>query len=232
MDAAKPGKARNYDRYKEHKGAQYSGMKVGASHKWYYDQGEWRERKLTPEEWNIYYQTTKRRAGKAPAESGVPVGTEYNWLIVAHQRVDKLDANSYMTCMEGKKFKVAHKRVGKDAWNVSEKAQRKKVIAYLEQIIEELREADEHEQLPWTVGEEDRIYGLEHWNKTELNKMAGELEIPNRSKMKRGDLLAAIKERLYRPTSRKRGESQPERNRLIRDERHRAAKEMLLGQVH
>ena len=74
-------------------------------------------------------------------EDGAPVGTEYNWLIVSHQRVDKLDANSYMTRMEGKKFKVAHKRAGANAWNASERAQRKKVIQYLEQMIEEGQES-------------------------------------------------------------------------------------------
>src|SRR5690242_20808613 len=27
----------------------YSGMKVGRSHKWYYDKGEWKEKKITPD---------------------------------------------------------------------------------------------------------------------------------------------------------------------------------------
>jgi hypothetical protein len=159
--ATKARAGKQYDRYKHHGEQQYTGMKVGGTHKWYYDQGEWRERKVTPDDWKIFYKTIKRRAGKAPDEAGVPVGTEYNWLVIAHQRVDKLDANSYMTCLEGRKFKVAHKRAGKDAWNVSEKSQRKRVIAYLEQLLEELKAADEHARVPWTVGEEERIYGLE-----------------------------------------------------------------------
>jgi hypothetical protein len=65
-------------------------MKVGGTHKWYYDRGEWKERKITPDEWSIYYGTRKRRAGKAPERSGTPVGTRYNWLIVSHRMV--LDA--------------------------------------------------------------------------------------------------------------------------------------------
>ena len=97
--AGKNRKSR-YDRLKRHEGQYYSGMAVGRTHRWNYDQGEWRERKLTPDEWEIAYQTTKRRAAKAPEKSGVPVGTEYNWLIVAHQRVEKCDANSYMTWLE------------------------------------------------------------------------------------------------------------------------------------
>ena len=190
-------KAQGYDRLKQHRGKGYSGMPIGRSHKWYYDQGEWRERKLSPDEWEISYQTTKRRAAQAPEESGAPIGTGYNWLIVSHQRVDKLDANSYTTCMEGKKFKVAHKRASKDAWSASEKAQRKKVIQYLEQMIEELKEADESEALPYSIGEHKHVYGLNLRTKAELLEMAKDYDVPGTSKMKRGELLEAVKERLY-----------------------------------
>src|SRR5699024_10624162 len=107
-----------------------------------------------------FYQTKKRRAGKAPEGSGAPVGTGYNWLIVAHQRVDKEDANTYMTRLEGEKFKVAHLRAKKGKWNVSEKKQRKKVIEYLEEVISDIKEADEDEEIPFSVDGEDRIYGL------------------------------------------------------------------------
>ncbi len=186
-------KTQGYDRFKQHEGKGYSGMSVGRSHKWYYDQGEWRERKLSPDEWEISYQTTKRRAARAPEESGAPIGTEYNWLIVSHQRVDKLDANSYMTCMEGKKFKVAHKRASSHAWNVSEKTQRRKVIEYLQQIIRELEEADEAEPLPYSVGEHAHVYGLNLRTKAELLDMAKEYDISGTSKMKREELLEAVK---------------------------------------
>jgi hypothetical protein len=219
MAAAKLSPAKQYDRYKQFKGKEYTGMKVGGTHKWYYDQGEWRERKVTPDDWKIYYKTTKRRAGKAPDESGVPVGSEYNWLIVSHQRVAKLDANSYMTCMEGRKFKVAHKRADKGVWNVSEKTQRKKVIAYLEQLIEELRLADQDDMVPWTVGEEERVYGLELRNLNELRDMACALKIADRSKMKRDELLHAIENELYGVHPRKADVTSL--NTIIRDERHR-----------
>lgn len=43
--------------------------------------------KITPDLWTISYAVTKRRAGRAPKGSGVPVGTEYHWYIVAHQHV-------------------------------------------------------------------------------------------------------------------------------------------------
>jgi len=218
MAKARTKAGQQYDRYKHHGGEQYTGMKVGGTHKWYYDQGEWRERKVTPDDWKIYYKTIKRRAGKAPDEAGVPVGTEYNWLIVTHQRVTKLDANSYMTCMEGRKFKVAHKRAAKDTWNVSTKAQRKRVIAYLQALIAELEAADDDTRLPWIVGDAERIYGLELRNLNELKNMAAELEIPGRAKMKREELLAAIMAKLY--GTRKKAEVLAF-NRVIRDERQR-----------
>ncbi len=191
-------KTQGYDRLKQHQGKGYSGMQIGRSHKWYYDQGEWRERKLSPDEWEISYQTTKRRAARAPEESGAPVGTQYNWLIVSHQRVDKLDANSYMTCMEGRKFKVAHKRARKDAWSATESTQRKRVIQYLEQMIEELKQADESEALPYSVGQHEHIYGLNLRTKAELLEMAKDYAIPGTSKMKRAELLDAVKAKLNR----------------------------------
>lgn len=114
---------KNYNKLKEYEGKRYSGMKVGGRHKWYYDKGVWKEQKTAPDEWNIFYKTQKTRAGKAPEGSGAPVGTGYNWLIVAHQRVDKLDANNYRTYLDGKKFKVAHLRANQGKWNVKEKTQ-------------------------------------------------------------------------------------------------------------
>lgn len=181
-----------YDKLKEHKGKKYSGMKVGGAHKWYYDKGEWKERKKAPDEWDVFYQTKKRRAGKAPEGSGAPVGTGYNWLVVAHQRVDKLDANTYMTLLDGKKFKVAHLRAKKEKWNIKEKKQREKVIEFLEKVIEDIKEAGEDEEIPFSVNEEKRIYGLKHKTKKQLYDIAAEREISGRSKMNRDELLVAI----------------------------------------
>jgi len=74
-----------YNALKSFNGQVYSGMAVGGSHTWNYDQGIWKETKAEPDLWKIDYETTKRRAKKAPRGSGAPVGTEYHWLIVAHQ---------------------------------------------------------------------------------------------------------------------------------------------------
>ena len=70
--------SKTYNEYKEFEGKQYTGMKVGRSHKWYYDKGEWKEKKITPNRWEFTYAVNKRRAGQAPEGSGVPVGTEYH----------------------------------------------------------------------------------------------------------------------------------------------------------
>ncbi|HJY15547.1 MAG TPA: hypothetical protein VJ225_05895 [Nitrososphaeraceae archaeon] len=114
-------------------------MKVGRSHKWYYDKGEWKEKKVTPDKWEFTYAVNKRRAGQAPEGSGVPVGTEYHWYILAHQNVRKLDANSYTTSMTGLKYKLAHKRAENVKWNESDNAQRKRLIQILEELTGQLK---------------------------------------------------------------------------------------------
>lgn len=74
-----------YNALKSHKGQIYSGMAVGGSHTWTYDEGTWTETKEEPDLWRIDYRTDKRRKKRAPKGSGAPVGTEYHWLIVGHQ---------------------------------------------------------------------------------------------------------------------------------------------------
>lgn len=88
-----------YNALKTFNGQVYSGMAIGGSHKWNYDQGVWTETKTEPDLWRIDFQTNKRRARNAPKNSGAPVGTEYHWLIVAHQvceplRGDERSANA------------------------------------------------------------------------------------------------------------------------------------------
>ena len=127
-----------YNQFKEFEGQRYTGMKVGKSHKWYYDKGEWHETKITPDLWELSYAVTKRRAGKAPEGSGVPVGTAYHWYILAHQNVRKLNADDYTTSMTGLKLKLAHKRADTDKWSVSAKTQRKHLVAFLQELITQL----------------------------------------------------------------------------------------------
>ena len=128
----------SYNEFNDFEGRQYSGMKVGRSHKWYYDKGEWKETKITPDLWEISYEVTKRRVGKAPEGSGVPVGTEYHWYILAHQNVRKLNANDYSTSLVGLKYKLAHKRYDKEKWSTSGKGQKKRLIKLMQEFIAQL----------------------------------------------------------------------------------------------
>ena len=127
-----------YNEYKEFQGRKYTGMKVGRSHKWYYDKGEWKEKKVTPDQWDFNFSVDKKRAGQAPEGSGVPVGTEYHWYILAHQNVKKVDANQYTTSMTGIKYKLAHRRAERENWNITE-AQKKRLIQILENLTVQLK---------------------------------------------------------------------------------------------
>ena len=128
----------SYEEVKEFEGQQYTGMKIGRSHKWNYDKGVWKETKITPDLWEISYAVTKRRVGKAPEGSGVPVGTEYHWYILAHQNVCKLNANDYTTSLTGLKFKLAHKRADKNKWSTGARSQKKRLVKLMRELIEQL----------------------------------------------------------------------------------------------
>jgi hypothetical protein len=131
----------SYNRFKEYDGKQYTGVQIGRGHHWHYDQGDWKETKISPDLWEISYKVMKRRTGKAPEGSGVPVGTAYHWYILAHQSAVKENANDYMTTMTGIKFKIAHKRADKNKWNVSGPTQRKHLVAFLKEFAAQLESA-------------------------------------------------------------------------------------------
>jgi len=135
---AKTNVSESYNEFKKFHGREYTGMKVGRSHKWYYDKGEWRETKVTPDLWEVSYAVTKRRAGHAPEGSGVPVGTEYHWFILAHQDVKKLNANDYSTSLTGIKYKLAFKRAGKEKWNATPRTESNRLIKLLQDYISQL----------------------------------------------------------------------------------------------
>jgi hypothetical protein len=140
--------AKTYNEFKVFEGKKYTGMRVGGRHKWHYEKGEWNEKKVTPDRWEFSYAVPKRRAGHAPAGSGVPLGTEYHWYILAHQNVRKLDENTYSTAMTGLKYKLAHKRAGKDTWSASEVAQRRHLVRILQEMINDLREKPQVMEAP------------------------------------------------------------------------------------
>jgi hypothetical protein len=146
--------AASYNKFKTFQGKDYTGMQVGRSHKWNYDAGIWRETKITPDLWSISYAVTKRRAGKAPEGSGVPVGTGYHWYIFSHQIVTKLNANDYTTEMTGLKYKLAHKRYDKEKWSASTKTQRKNLIKFLKGMIKQL----EQDPVPIEIEYKGKVY--------------------------------------------------------------------------
>ena len=122
-----------YDALKSFNGQVYKGMAIGGSHTWNYDPGIWKETKVEPDLWKIDFDTKKRRAKNAPKGSGAPVGTEYHWIIVAHQHVKKIDANTYETRLVGSKYKLAHKNASSNSWSVNTvKAQREREVELLE----------------------------------------------------------------------------------------------------
>jgi hypothetical protein len=61
--AVKKDLSKSYDEFKTFEGQQYQGMKVGRSHKWHYDKGDWKETKITPDlmgDFLCCYQTQGR----------------------------------------------------------------------------------------------------------------------------------------------------------------------------
>ncbi|EPS27118.1 hypothetical protein PDE_02059 [Penicillium oxalicum 114-2] len=141
-------RTRGYNTLKTHQGQIYTGMAIGGSHTWNYDPGIWKETKEEPDRWRIDYATNKRRARSAPTGSGAPVGTEYHWLIVAHQvsvkvkmgkqesdvaHVRKIDANTYETHLKGTKYKLAHKSTSSESWSIpTVRGQRDRELELLE----------------------------------------------------------------------------------------------------
>src|SRR3954451_13595846 len=125
----------SFDAFKEFHGQRYTGMKIGRGHKWHYDRGDWTETKVTPDKWEFRFNVNKRRRSKAPEGSDVPVGTEYHWYILADQTARKLDANTYATEMVGLKYKLAHKRAGKETWSASDAARKRRLVALLREMI-------------------------------------------------------------------------------------------------
>lgn len=145
----------SYNQVKRFQGQQYTGMQIGRSHHWDYDKGDWIETKITPDLWEISFNVTKRRKGRgAPEGSGVPLGTEYHWYILANQTAKKLNANDYSTSMHGLKFKLAHKRADKHKWSVTGPTQRKHLIKFLKDFIAQL----EKDPVPLEFDYKDSVY--------------------------------------------------------------------------
>ncbi len=142
LGAGRPDPGVAFDDLKEFRGKVYSGMPIGGGHTWEYTGGVWRERKVAPDRWDFTFSSLKRRRREAPEGSGVPVGTGYHWFILAHQRVRKLDKDTYETLMEGVKYKIAHKRPHWRGWSTDypdHEPEREVLIRILEGFLAELK---------------------------------------------------------------------------------------------
>jgi hypothetical protein len=131
-----------YNKLKTYNNKIYTGMKVGGSHYWNYNDGKWFETKETPDKWKIKFQSVKTRANPAPQNTGANIGTKYHWYIIADQIATKLNNDSYMTLMNGIKFKVGHKRPHwkKFSYNYPEQlSYKERIIEILENLLKDLK---------------------------------------------------------------------------------------------
>jgi len=139
---ADENKIKFYDKLKEYNGQVYTGMKIGASHKWHYDSGKWSETKIAPSQWTFNFNSKKTRFHSAPINSGAKLNTKYHWYIIADQIASKLDANSYITNMKGIKFKIGHKRPNWKTFSYNypeQESYKDRIIKILEKTLENLR---------------------------------------------------------------------------------------------
>jgi hypothetical protein len=131
-----------FDDLKKFQGQVYSGMPIGGTHVWDYPHGVWQEKKVAPDRWVFSFLSEKKRVRKAPEGSGALPGTQYHWFILAHQRVRKVDQNTYETVMQGVKYKIAHKRPHWRSWSTEypdSEPEREVLIRILEQYLAELK---------------------------------------------------------------------------------------------
>ncbi|UCC19240.1 MAG: hypothetical protein JSV62_14230 [Promethearchaeota archaeon] len=131
-----------YNVLKKFNNKTYSGMRVGGSHRWNYLNGKWYETKKEPDKWNFKFNSIKTRITPAPINSGASINTKYHWYIIADQIATKIDNNSYMTVMEGVKFKIGHKRPYWKTFSYNypdQPSYKERIIQILEKILADLK---------------------------------------------------------------------------------------------
>jgi hypothetical protein len=135
-------KIKFYDKLKDYNGQIYTGMKIGGTHKWHYNNGKWIETKVAPDQWTFNFQSIKTRFQSAPMNSGAKLNTKYHWYMIADQIASKLDANSYLTNMKGIKFKIGHKRPNWKTFSYNypeQESYKDRIIKILEKTLENLK---------------------------------------------------------------------------------------------
>jgi len=131
-----------YNSLKVHNKKLYTGMKVGSSHYWNYNNGKWYETKEAPDKWSFQFNSLKTRVNPAPNNTGASVNTKYHWYIIADQIAIKRDNDSYITSMKGVKFKIGHKRPYWKTFSYNYPEQisyKERIIRILEDILKNLR---------------------------------------------------------------------------------------------
>ena len=131
-----------YNSLKVHNNKIYTGMRIGSSHYWNYNNGKWYEIKEAPDKWSFQFNSLKTRVNPAPNNTGASLNTKYHWYIIADQIATKRDNNSYMTSMKGIKFKIGHKRPYWKTFSYNYPEQisyKERVITILEDIITKLK---------------------------------------------------------------------------------------------
>jgi hypothetical protein len=131
-----------YNSIKKFKEKLYSGMRVGDSHYWNYNNGRWHETKETPEKWSFLFNSLKTRINPAPKNTGASINTKFHGYIIADQIATKIDKNTYTTSMKGVKFKIGHKRPDWRTFSYNYPNQlnyKEKLIKILEDILFELK---------------------------------------------------------------------------------------------
>ncbi len=131
-----------YNSYKIYDKKIYTGMRVGGSHYWIYNDGKWFETKKAPDKWNFKFESLKTRLTPAPLNTGASINTKFHWYILADQIATKIDSNSYRTSMKGVKFKIGHKRPYWKSFSYNYPNQisyKERIIQILEAILIDLR---------------------------------------------------------------------------------------------
>ena len=81
-------------------------MRVGGSHKWYYDKGIWSEKKITPDKWELFILSTKRGLGMPQKDQEFQ--SERSIIdILAHQNVRKFRCKQLFNFNDGINIQIS-----------------------------------------------------------------------------------------------------------------------------
>jgi hypothetical protein len=128
---AKKSKARSLA---EFEGSEYTGVR--SEDDWCLGKGKWTESRRAPKEWDFVFETIALKAFKG--DKAMPVGSEYQSYILAHQNIVKTRNNTYKVKLEGIKFKLAHKEEEGASWSANSLAQKNSLIKILKGVLAEL----------------------------------------------------------------------------------------------